>query len=91
MTGHLRSILHSAGSQIFILPDVCSVPIKAAVNKQHLATFPDQDRGTVDCRWNVSALNLPLSDKKNIKIFLQRNEKLPQTLISFDLLNRLWN
>lgn len=45
-----RKHLHSVGLQLSILPHVCSVPIKAAVNKQHLATFPDQDRGTEDCR-----------------------------------------
>lgn len=45
-----RKHLHSASLQISILPHVCSAPIEAAVNKQHLATVPDQDRETEDCR-----------------------------------------
>lgn len=81
-----RKHLHSAGLQISILPHVCSVPIKAAVNKQHLATFPDQDRGTESADGRVSTTQRSLK-LKNIRFI----PKLPETLICLDVLNWLLN
>ncbi len=49
MTGHLESIYLLLAYASLFPPHVDSVPVKAAVNKQHLATVPDQDRRTKDC------------------------------------------